>query len=277
MGILFAAASVFFAVLLLGRVLQQAAARLRERYEAVGASDLGDFLLAVEPRATWIAGAAAGAIGAILLAPFSGTAGALAAVALGGIGVPAFAARHRRRWVRQLEVQLAEGLTTVASGLRAGLSLQQAFEQLAEEAPRPLGRELAVVVRHCKLGVGLDDALERFARRAGSEDVDLVVVSVSVARRFGGNLSHLLDRIAATTRERLRIGGKVEALTAQGRMQAWIVAALPFGLLLAMAALRPDLVEPMVQSAPGRVLLALVAGFELLGLVWIRRIVAVRI
>src|SRR5690606_31089981 len=145
--------------------------------------------------------------------PLFGTAASLLALALGGIGFPALVARHRRKWTSALEAQLAEGLTTVGAGLRAGLSLQRAFEQLAEEAPRPLGRELAVVVRQCKLGVPLDEALEHLAHRAGSEDVDLVVVSVAVARRFGGNLSTMLDRIASTARERLRIGGKIQALT----------------------------------------------------------------
>lgn len=277
MGILFASLSLFFLVILLGRVLSQAAARLRERYEVRDAAELGDLLLALEPRAALLAGGSAGTIAAILLAPTLGSFVALVALAAGGIGLPALVSRHRRRWKRALEAQLAEGLTTVGAGLRAGLSLQRAFEQLAEEAPRPLGRELAVVVRQCKLGLPLDEALEQLARRAGSEDVDLVVVSIAVARRFGGNLSTMLDRIASTTRERIRIGGKIQALTAQGRMQAWIVAGLPLGLLLAMAAIRPDLVEPMVASPVGVGILAAVGLLELLGLWLIQRIVAIRI
>lgn len=277
MGTLFAALSIFCLLLLLARVLGQAAARLRERTEVRDATDFGDFLLALEPRAALLAGASAGMIAAILLLPLFGAFIALASLAAFGVGFPALVARHRQRWVRALEAQLAEGLTTVGAGLRAGLSLPRAFEQLAEEAPRPLGRELAVVVRQTKLGMPLDEALEGLARRAGSEDVDLVVVSVAVARRFGGNLSTMLERIASTARERMRIGGKIQALTAQGRMQAWIVAGLPLGILLAMAAIRPDLVEPLVKTPLGMGILGAIGGLEILGLLLVRRIVTIRI
>lgn len=277
MGILFGSLSVFFFVVLLGRVLAQAAARLRDRYEVRDAAEFGDLLLVLEPRAARLAGASLGTIAAILALPTLGIPAAMASFLAAVFGIPALVARHQQRWRAALETQLAEGLTTVGAGLRAGLSLQRAFEQLAEEAPRPLGRELAVVVRQCKLGVSLDEALEELAERARSEDVDLVVVSIAVARRFGGNLSTMLDRVASTARERIRIGGKIRALTAQGRMQAWIVAALPLGLALAMAALRPDLMEPMLGEPLGLGILAAVGLMEVLGLWLIRRIVSIRI
>lgn len=277
MGILFGATSVFFTVLLLARILARAGARLRARYEVRDAAELGDLLLALDARSAALAGASLGMIAGVLLLPALGAAAALASLLAGAWGVPALVARRRRRWRTALEAQLAEGLTTVGSGLRAGLSLPRAFEQLAEEAPQPLGRELAVVVRQCKLGVSLDEALEGLAQRARSEDVDLVVVSIAVARRFGGNLSSMLERVASTARERIRIGGKIRALTAQGRMQAWIIAALPLGLALAMTGLRPDLMEPMFNEPIGLAILGAVGVMEVLGLWLIRRIVAIRI
>lgn len=277
MGTLFGAISVFFLGCLLNRIFRQAASKLRERYDLRDAADLGDLLLVLEPRAARLAGVSLGSIAAVFLFPVLGVLGALASLLGGSWGLPAFVAARQQRWKATLEAQLAEGLTSVGAGLRAGLSLQRAFEQLAEEAPRPLGRELAVVVRHCKLGLSLDEAMERFARRAGSEDVDLVVVSIAVARRFGGNLSTMLERVASTTRERIRIGGKLRALTAQGRMQAWIIAALPLALALAMAALRPDLMEPMVREPLGLGILLAVGLLESLGLWLIHRMVAIRI
>lgn len=277
LSILLASLSVFFFATLLDRVFQQAASRLRERYDVRDAAELGDLLLEIEGRAAVLAGASAGMIVGVLLLGLGGILPALIGFVGGVVGLPAHLSHRRRKWRAALEIQLAEGLSTVSSALRAGHSLHRAFEQLAEEAQQPLRRELAVVVRQCRLGKSLEDALDLLARRARSEDVDLLVVSVAVARRSGGNLSKTLDRIASAARERIRIGGKIRALTAQGRMQAWIIAALPLFLTLAMAWQRPDLVERMLQSPVGIGLYASVGLMEVLGLWAIRRIVAIRI
>lgn len=277
LSIALASLSVFFFATLLARILQQAASRLRERYDVRDAAEFGELLLEIDGRAAVLAGACAGMIAGVLLLGIGGILPALIGFVGGVIGLPAHLAQRRRKWRAALEVQLAEGLSTVGSALRAGHSLHRAFEQLAEEAQEPLRRELAVVVRQCRLGKSLEDALDLLARRARSEDVDLLVVSVAVARRSGGNLSDTLDRIASAARERIRIGGKIRALTAQGRMQAWIIAALPLFLTLAMAWQRPDLVERTLQTPVGIGLYAAVGVMEVLGLWAIRRIVAIRI
>jgi len=277
LAVVLAAFSVFFLGLLLAQILRQAAARLRERHDIRDAAELGDLLLEIDGRAALVAGLCVGAILAVFSLALGGIGPALAAWAGGAAAVPALLRRRRERWRTALEVQLADGLSTVGAALRAGHSLQRAFEQLAEEAPQPLRRELAVVVRQCRLGRSLDEALDLLARRARSEDLDLLVVSVAVARRSGGQLSRVLDRIAAAARERMRLKGKIRALTAQGRMQAWVIAALPLFLCVAMAWQRPDLVEPMLRTPVGVGLYAAVGLMELLGLWAIRRIVAIRV
>ncbi|MFO7155309.1 MAG: type II secretion system F family protein [Pseudomonadota bacterium] len=277
LSVLLATLSAFLLGLLLAQILRQAAARLRERYDLRDTAEVGELLLEIEGRTALVAGIVVGAILGVFGLALGGLAFALAVWTGGAALVPMLLRRRRERWRAALEAQLADGLSTVGAALRAGHSLQRAFEQLAEEAPQPLRRELAVVVRQCRLGRSLDEALDLFAQRARSEDLDLLVVSVAVARRSGGQLSRVLDRIAGAARERMRLKGKIRALTAQGRMQAWVIAALPLLLFFAMAWQRPDLVDPVLQTPVGLGLCAAVGLMEALGLWAIRRIVSIRV
>lgn len=267
-------AYLFFSIL--WRVGRRAKDRIRERYGIQGSRDLGDLVLALDARSLWTASIAAAMLSASLAFPIGVGVSISLFVSIAG-GLPALALRHRRRWLAALESQLADGLGNLSAALRAGLSLQKGLEQLGEEAPRPLGREWRVVARETKLGLSLEEALENLSARVSSKDVDLVVVSIAVSRQLGGNLAETLDRIADTTRERIRLQGKTESLTAQGRMQAWILAGLPVLLGFAMAWMRPDLVEPMWRHPFGWSLAGAVACMELAGLFLIRRIVRIPI
>jgi tight adherence protein B len=115
------------------------------------------------------------------------------------------------------------------------------------------------------------------AQANGSRELELVAVAVGVTLQVGGNLAGTLDSIAGTLRERLRIQGKIASLTAQGRMQARVVALLPVALGLALAWLRPDLVDPMMEHSFGWALIFLVFVLDVLGLYFVRRIVAVEV
>lgn len=194
----------------------------------------------------------------IPLASLGGWAALLAGLALGTLaGALAFsmprriaaALRERRR--RKFDVQLVDALSSMTNALRAGFSVNQAFESVAENGDPPVSQEFGVVRQQMRVGMGFEEALASMDRRMGSEDLSLVVSAIEIARRTGGNLTETFDRIADTIRARLRIEQRVRTLTAQGRMQGVIVSAMPFVLGAAMTALKPDLMLPFLCSLNG--------------------------
>lgn len=248
--------------------------RYRDRY-AGALADPREALRFVDRRSLLLLGISAvlpaAAVGFVAVGPVAAVLAGLAAFVAPMVAVRSF----RRHWLRRFEAQLVEALGAIAGALRAGLTFSQATEQVARDAPQPLARELAVYGKEVRLGVSQDEALANLSRRVGSDDLELVVVATGIARQLGGNLAEIYDTLAATTRERFRLDGKIEALTAQGRLQGWILAALPLLLGAVLDWLRPDLVGPMLRHPFGWGLFGLIALLELLGLISVRRIVRI--
>lgn len=246
----------------------------RERY-ARALADPREALRFVDRRSLLLLGGSAvipaAALGFLAVGPAAAVLFGLLALAGPTVAVRAY----RRRWVRRFDGQLVQALGAIAGALRAGLTFTQAIEQVIRDAPEPLARELSTYAKEVRLGVAPDEALGALSRRVGSDVLELVVVATGIARQLGGNLAEIYETLAATARERFRLEGKIEALTAQGRLQGWIVAALPLLLGAVLDWLRPDLVGPMLRHPFGWGLVGLVALLESLGLVVIRRIVRI--
>ncbi|HWE23472.1 MAG TPA: type II secretion system F family protein, partial [Myxococcales bacterium] len=181
----------------------------------------------------------------------------------------------RRKRVARFEGQLAEALQQMANALRAGLTFQQALEQVGRESPPPLGQEFGLYAKEVRLGTSSEEALVAMVRRVGSEDLELVATSTNVARQLGGNLPDMFETIAETIRERFRLEGKIRALTSQGKLQGLVVATLPLWVGLFLDWYRPDLMQPMFAHAFGYVLVAAIALLEAIGFLLIRRIVTI--
>lgn len=181
----------------------------------------------------------------------------------------------RARRIRQFDEQLVDALVQMSSAFRAGLSLAQAAQSVAEEMPRPLSQEFQLFLKEVKLGVQMDEALINMADRVGSENLLLVVTATNVSRKLGGNLAEMFDTISTTIRDRFQIEGRVQALTAMGRMQGWVVGAMPLVMGLIFNFMRPDLMKPMLQHTFGVVLILAIILMEVLGMLMIRKIVAI--
>ncbi|HET9752888.1 MAG TPA: type II secretion system F family protein [Myxococcales bacterium] len=267
--------AAFFLAFVALDVLRKAFEQYQRRYVARSLSDLGDMFLFVEPRQILLLNLAAlvgfAAAGFCMGGLF--TAG-LAAVA--GFFAPAVAVRfYRRRRVKRFETQLTDALQQLANGLRAGLALAQAMEQVGREAQAPLAQEFGLFTKEIKLGMPMDEALAAMAARVGSEDLELVATSTNIARQLGGNLAEVFETIAATIRERFRLEGRIAALTSQGKLQGVVVALLPLGVGFFLSAYRPDLMQPMFESAFGYVLVGAIVLLQATGFFFIRRIVAI--
>lgn len=149
-----------------------------------------------------------------------------------GLFVPRiYVNRAKGRRLKKFDDQLSDMLNLMVNGLRAGFSTLQAMEAVSHEMPSPIADEFRRIVQEMQLGIPTEEALDHMMRRIHSDDLDLVITAMNVQREVGGNLAEILDVISFTIRERVRIKGEIQTLTAQGRATAWVISALPLALL----------------------------------------------
>src|SRR5665811_881539 len=143
--------------------------------------------------------------------------------------------------------QLPDTITLLANALRAGSSFLQAIELVVRESRPPISTEFQRVIREVNLGLPFEQALENMVRRVESEDLDLMATAISIQYQVGGNLAEILDSIAYTIRERVRIKGEIRTLTAQQRMSGYVVALLPIALVGFLTVIAPNFMAPMLD------------------------------
>jgi tight adherence protein B len=155
--------------------------------------------------------------------------------ALAGLFAPILYVRRQqgRRLIR-FDNQLADMLSLMVNGLRAGYSTMQAMEAVSRELPAPISDEFRRVVQEMQLGIAMDTSLQNLTRRIPSKDLDLVVTAINVQREVGGNLAEILDTISHTIRERVRVKGEIRVLTSQVMMSGRVLAIMPIGVIVIM-------------------------------------------
>jgi tight adherence protein B len=183
----------------------------------------------------------------------------------------------RRRRIKNLALQFPEFVSLLAGSLRAGSSLNLALGVVSNQLPEPLKQEVALILREQKLGLSMDESLGNFSQRIELEDFQLLCAAIRISRSSGGNLADALDSLASTSRRKLALEGKIESLTAQGKLQGWVMAALPFVLALALFQIEPRAMRPLVSTWYGWLVLGVVGTLQLLGLHFIRKIIRIDI
>lgn len=166
----------------------------------------------------------------------------------------------------KLNSQLPEALDILSNGLRAGLSFTQAMSVASQELESPIKDEFSKVVRDNSLGMSLEKALQDFSDRTDDEDIDMLIIALIIQRKVGGNLTEILDTIAATIRDRVRIRGEVKTLTAQGKMSAIIISLLPVGVALMIFIVNPSYMMELFQNKIGLILVGLALVMEVVGM-----------
>jgi tight adherence protein B len=179
--------------------------------------------------------------------------------------------RQRRR-LRAFNSKLPDTLSLLANAMKAGLSLPQALEAVAETVGAPISEELDRVIRETKLGTGTPVALANMVRRVGSEDLDLVVTAITIQNSVGGNLARILDGISHTIRQRIQMKAQISAMTAQMRASGWIITLLPFIVAGILNVITPSYFGVMFTDPGGRVLLVLAGISIFIGNLFVRRI-----
>ena len=172
----------------------------------------------------------------------------------------------RARRFRQLNAQLGEALTLVSSSLRSGLSLPQGVELVVQEMEPPIAEEFAIVIKENRLGLAFDEALTNLAERVPTPDLDMVVTAIVTIRETGANLAEVFDVIAHTVRERKKVEGKIQAMTAEGMTQGMMMCAVPPVLIIAFYFIDPTLVQPLFGEPLGWLMLLVVAAMDAMGM-----------
>lgn len=181
--------------------------------------------------------------------------------------------RERRRL--RFNLQLVDALTHMSNALKAGFSINQAFETIVENGENPIAQEFSLFLQQIRVGVSFNEALANMDQRVGSDDLTLVCTSIDIARRTGGNLTEIFDKISITIRERMRIESRVRTLTAQGRLQGLIVGGMPVILGVVLTIIRPSMMMPFLSSFTGMIAIFVVLILLTLGGLTIRKIIRI--
>jgi tight adherence protein B len=181
------------------------------------------------------------------------------------------------RRVKQFDEQMLDGLTFLSNSLKSGLSLLQAIDMIVQELPNPLSQEWALVMSQQKLGVRIDEALGNLEKRIGSEDIQIIITSITILRESGGNLAEVFDTIAYTVRERRKVEGKIEAMTAQGVMQGIIIVLMPIVLGAILYMIDPYLISRLWTTVLGWVMLIFMFALQFAGGWMIMKIVTIEV
>jgi tight adherence protein B len=178
---------------------------------------------------------------------------------------------------KAFDKQLGDTIILLSNALKAGYSFAQAVSTVSKSANPPIAEEFSRATREMALGISVDDALNHMVKRNVSEDFDLIVTAVQIHRVVGGNLAEILDTIAHTIRERVRIKGEISSLTAQARASGWIITVLPIALAAMLCVISPDYFTPMFHQTMGIVMLA-IGGFSMaVGFALIQKIVKIEV
>jgi tight adherence protein B len=235
-----------------------------------------EFFLFIDPKMLFVANIAVMALGALLVWLIIGN--ALVAIpvffALGLLPRLLYAWMRKRR-LRKFEEQLPDALMMLSGGLRAGVGLSSAIAQLVAEAQAPLGQEFALMLREQRLGVTLEQTLNNLSRRMPTQTTTLVVSAMRIASETGGGLAETLERTSHTIRSRLQMEGKIGALTAQGKLQAWVVGLLPMVLMAILNKMEPEAMSLLWNTRMGWATLTVIVFLEIMGVYVIRKIIAI--
>jgi tight adherence protein B len=264
-------------------LLKRAVAVTGELAERQGAlSKIEDLLeradLPLRPAEALFFYVAAVVVAAIAAAVLSGDFLVFVMVVLVAMLAPNFIVKFRAsRRGKKFVAQLPDMLQLLSGTLRAGYSIAQGLEAVSGEIDDPMGRELRRAMAEARLGRPIEDALDAVAERTQSEDFAWAVMAIRIQREVGGNLAELLMTVSDTMTQRERLRRDVAALTAEGRMSAYVLGCLPPGLAGVMWVMNPEYIGRLTHDSLGMILLGVAGVSMLIGFAWMRKIITIEI
>ncbi len=191
------------------------------------------------------------------------------------LGADLLCQRRARQRSARFDQQLPAALQLLATSLRSGFGIMEAIKTVARETDPPLAAEFGHIVDEGRLGGSFEDSMDRLVERIGSRDLRIVARALRTHRKVGGNLAEILEGVADTMRERARLRGHVQSLTAEQRFGGAIVGLLPLWVIAFFLLVDPAFISPLWETSPGRLILAAGLAMEAVAFLIMRRIVAI--
>ncbi len=185
--------------------------------------------------------------------------------------------RRRRKRAEKLNAQLPEALTMIANALKAGFGLMQALSVASEQLSHPISTEFGRTIHEMNIGSSAEEALQALSERCGSYDLDIVVTAILVQRTVGGNLGEILDTVADTMRERIRIKGEIQTLTAQQKLTGIVLGLIPLACGVLFQLMSPGYITPLFTTFMGKMMLVTAVVLESVGILIIQRILKIEV
>ena len=202
---------------------------------------------------------------------------AIMGVCLIGFALPPFLVRRsKNKRALLFNKQLGESMTIMGNCIRSGYSFQQAMGSIAREMQPPISTEFARVVREINYGTSMEQALNHMVERVDNKDLELLISAVLTSQQVGANLSEILDTIAETVNDRIKLREEVRVLSSQGRMSGVIIGLLPVAVILFLMIMNPSYFGDFASSSLGRIMLAVSVIMEILGFICINKIVDIK-
>lgn len=277
---LLAVASVFLAATLLWLLVLQKGQHLLEEYKdtftSTASSNMADMFLFIDPNRLFIINAAAIIVLPILVWIISRDIPATLAVLAMAILLPSMVYKAmRKRRLSRFEQQLPDALVMISGAMRAGASLNIALESLVKEQPAPISQEFELLLKEQRLGVDFDESLKGMEERIPIPDFSMLVTALRINREVGGNLAETMETLGETLRRKTMMEGKINSLTAQGKLQGIVMTGLPVLLAVLLNIMEPEAMSKLWTTTIGWVVLGVVFIMEIMGYLMIRKITSI--
>lgn len=231
--------------------------------------------LRMSPRSFWVASCVAGALAVFLALAFGAPVYvAILSGVVGFLGLPRWALSYLRKRRRAAFVnQFADAIDVMVRGLKSGLPVIDTLKVIAEEMEPPIGPEFLDVVEGLRIGLTIEQGLERMYERIPASEVNFLSIAFSIQSKSGGNMSEALANLSRVLRERRKMKGKVQAVSQEAKSSAAIIGALPFAITGLLAFVNPSYIMPLFQSETGHMMLAAGLGWMLIGVLVMRKMI----
>jgi len=257
---------------LVARVLRRQRATIQKEAE----STLQDMFIFVDPAQLFYWNAGALFVVPAFLWLWTENPVVVVAAAIGLLVLPRWLTRRlKKRRYETFEHQLPDALLMISGSMRAGAGVNLAIESMVAESRPPVSQEFELLLREMRVGVDFDTALTNMEARLPIQDFVMVVSAMRIAREVGGNLADILESIADTLRKKHVMEGKINALTAQGKIQGLVMTMLPLFLMGALYKMEPEAMAPLFKTPLGWGVLGVIAIMEILGYIFIQKIVTI--
>ncbi|MFC1546170.1 type II secretion system F family protein [bacterium] len=182
-----------------------------------------------------------------------------------------------KKRTQRVESQLISALVLINNSLKAGLDIIQGMQLVVRDMDPPIREEFEQVINEYNLGTSFEEALINMRNRLNSKTINTFVTSIIIQRESGGNITLIMEQIINTIRETFKLEDKMSTLTSQGKMQARVILALPWVMALALLVIQPGFMIPMFTSTVGIILLLLVAFWQFIGMLVIKKIITIEV